>query len=271
MLFLLVLLLPFTAFCSSIIENADLELIKKELEFATPDDLIIFDVDNTLFMAKDLVLRPCGEKFFLKQFESFSNTMPESQIKLLGSKILLKRNICAVNEQLPRYIQQLQRRSLKVIALTSLLTGPFGAISSLENWRTDELKSLGYDFSKTFPRYTHIVFGDLMKENSLPIYKDGVLFSSYHTRGEILLAFFRRVKWQPAHIYYIDDDRNTIDSIYGTMTADKIDCKCFHYRAVEAFKDILNEEIANKQFTNLRTHEEWLDDTTIQASISPSR
>jgi len=264
-LFLLFLLLPLRLFCVPSIEAYNITPVKTFLENAQTNDLVVFDVDCTLFIPEDLSLRPAGKAFFLKQFAEFSKTMPEEQIKLLGSKILLERSIRHVEEDTLHLVQSLQTRNIKTIALSSLFTGRFGQISYMEEWRIAELKKLGYDFTSAFPRYSHIVFGDIIRKDSLPIFKDGVLFSARHSKGEILQAFLRRIKWTPKRVIFIDDSLESLESVSEAMEQDGIAYVGIHYRAHEKLDGVFSEAVAMKQFDHLKIKEKWLSDTEIKA------
>lgn len=263
MLFLMVLLAPLTAFCGTIVQVDTIDTVKKALETATVDDLIVFDVDNTLLVPHDKLLRPCGEEFIMKKFEQLGKTATDERINLLVSRVLLTRTFRSVDAHMPAYVRGLQGRSIKVIALTAFKTGRLGAMPSVEEWRQRELLSLGYDFSSAFPGYNHIVFGDIMKEGTLPIYKDGILYSGKLPKGEILQAFLRRVKWQPKRVFFIDDKREYIDSVHQSMTSWGVDCHCFHYCNAEMAADVLDEELAERQFHHLHTHEQWIHEADL--------
>lgn len=258
MVFILVLFLPLSVLYGSIVQVSTLAPIQISLDSATTKDLIVFDVDNTLLVAEDKILRPCGAQLFLRQYETLSKMVSEEEASRFVSIILLNRAFRAVDEQMPELVRKLQERSVKVIALTALSSGRLGMISSLEEWRRKELLSLGFDFSEAFPKYNHIVFGDLLHEGSLPIYKDGILYSTRHySKGEILQAFLRRVKWLPERVIFVDDKREYIDSVHETMLAMGIECCCYHYCNEVIAADVVDEEEAERQFVHLRTHKHW--------------
>lgn len=266
MLWLFALLLPNILF-GTITQCKNLAPIKAALREASEQDLIIFDVDSTLIIPDDMVLRPCGEEFFEWQYLDFSMRMSPEQLKFLGSKMLLQRSVSLVDGDFPALISGLQERKLKVIALTALFTGKFGAIQSIEDWRCQELRRVDIDFRPAFPFYNHIVFGDLMRNGSLPMFKDGVLFSYNHSKGEVLEAFLRRVHWQPKRVYFIDDDLKYLESVQIKMEGAGIEFVGFHYRAIDTFNDVFDEEVAKMQFSYLVEHEEWLSDEEAQALV----
>lgn len=262
MLILLFLLSPCLVFCN-IINISSFNEIKNFLNQVDENDLVIFDVDGTLIQPTDMVLRPCGEFFFIQQFTKLIEKHSEARIKWLCSKILLERQLRVVDPDLVDFIVVLQSRSVKIMALTSLMTGSFGAIRNMEEWRVNELMNMGFDFSGAFPKYNHIVFGDIRKENSLPIFKDGILFSSRHSKGEVLNAFLQKIKWMPKKIIYIDDMRTHIDSVEAVLEDLPCESICYHYSMPEQDTDKLDEEVAMKQLLHLQIHGAWLSDGAV--------
>lgn len=260
MLFLLFLLIPLSIFSNSIFKVSNFEELKTFLENVNENDLVIFDVDGTLIIPEDAILCSCGEKFFLKQFAIYSESMSEARMKFLASKILIQRKINLVHQELPLIIKSIQTKSAKIIAFTSLITGRFGSISNMENWRINELQQLDLNFTATFPRYNHIVFGDIRRENSLPIFKDGILFASRHTKGEVLVAFLNRIKFTPKRIIFIDNVLGHLESVQNALEDDPIEKILVHFESSELSKKKLNEEFAEKQFQHLRSTEMWLSD-----------
>ena len=264
---LVLLFIPFAVFGGAIVQVATFDRIQTALEEASRNDLVVFDVDNTLLAADDMILRPCGEEIFYERFNLFGKTMSEEQLKGLGSIVLMHRTCRCVHNQMPQLVRSLQARGIKVIALTALFTGKFGIINNMEDWRGYEMAELGFDFSKAFPTHNHIVFGDIMRDRSLPVYKNGILFSVRHTKGEVLQAFLRRVKFRPERVFFIDDRRDYIDSVHESMKAEEIDCRSIHYTAEEFANDVLDKSVLEKQFDHLRAHEQWLSDLEIRLDL----
>ena len=75
----------------------------------------------------------------------------ESRIEAVYSLIFLQRNNGPVDEKFIQLISDLQRKGIKVLALTNCFTGRMGAIDSMEDWRINELERIGYHFDKSWP------------------------------------------------------------------------------------------------------------------------
>lgn len=152
-----------------------------ELEQLDSDALVVFDVDQVLITNQDALLTAAGDALRNQLiFEEMSSMSPQ-QLKHASKLILLaflspqKR---LVENTTPDLIRSLQKRGIKVIALTHCRTGSYGDLPSVEQWRIDELKSFGIDFSWAFPEAKRVVLHSLAKpEISAPLFQDGILFS----------------------------------------------------------------------------------------------
>lgn len=256
------------AWCS-ITKVEQLTSIKEILSEADANDLVVFDVDQTLIIPQDMLLRPCGHAFLQKFLSAFVFTTPEDRIHNLTSLMLLQRTIELVDQDLPLLISELQKRPCKTIALTAMVTGRLGNISHMEDWRYHELKSLGIDFSEAFPYYNHIVFGDLRERGPFPIFKNGILCSAKNTKGEVLEAFLHRVKWQPKRVFFIDDHLPFLESVQKHMNKADIDFIGIHYRAIDTFEDVFDENMAQLQLQHLIQKEVWISDVELKSSLAP--
>lgn len=268
MFLFLLLFFPFLL-SSSIVKVNDFQTLKAAVGDPVESDLIVFDVDCILIIPKDKILRPCGTAYFVEQFTTFCKSASSEQLHLLLSKILLGRSLELVNAEIPAWITSLQAKS-KTIAITTMTTGRLGSISNVEEWRKRELAHFGFDFSKTFPRYSHIVFGDLMKEGALPIYKDGILYTAKNPKEILLEAFLRRIKWQPQRLVFIDDELKHLEAVNAAFEGTGMTCVCVHYGQVASLPEELDKEVARQQFIHLCNDGAWLSDADIKkATIAP--
>ncbi len=259
MFLFLFLLLPFSALQSTICSVNSLDQLKTILNTVNSCDLIAFDIDCTLVIPNDMVLRPCGSDYFLKQ----CSNIPTAQIQQLISKILLSRLLSPLDADMPDYLRQLQAQT-KIIALTSHSPGRLGAINNVEAWRRQELMRAGFDFSSTFSYYQHIVFGDLIHEGVYPVFKDGILFTALLSKAKALQALLGRVKYQPKRIFFIDDSKDQVEALHTALEKHEIESVCIHYNRVEMLNDRFDETIAQQQFDFLRIHEQWLSDSDVR-------
>lgn len=134
----------YTAICfAETIATSDFEIIEAKVQEADENTLVIFDVDDVLLHPKDQILKihnkPHAEEIY-KQIEA---RLTQAEAQELYSYSLLQRQNGPVDERIITLIDQIQSKGIKVLALTNCLTGTFGKIDSLEDWRIQELKRVG--------------------------------------------------------------------------------------------------------------------------------
>ena len=200
---------------AKVINTTDIFLIRQEVLKLTKDDLVTFDVKGVIFSPKDQIL---AHKFvpkykeFLKQIEL---TKGIDEAKRLEKIVLLNYEPKLVDENIPEIIKAIQRNGTKVIALTGGYTGAISVVQTKEDLRVETLKNFGIDFSSSF-LVTAISFDSLIKKRSndpLPLYKNGVLFTSRYPKGVVLKSFLEKIKFKPKKIIHIDNSIKKIDDV----------------------------------------------------------
>lgn len=239
----------------------DLYQFEQEIQGTGQDTLVIFDVDDTLIIPHDFILQPRGECLRQKYLKELASTLPPHKGAELISSILLQRKIQLVNEKFPTLIQLLHNRSIKTIALTAMKTGPFGSIPNQEDWRIAELRQMNLNFSQAFPSYPLIVFEGIQTKDSLPVFKEGILFSASHTKGEVLKEFLTTIDWKPQRIIFIDNRLKFLCSVQEAAESMDIPFKGFHYLEAEAFSNEITEMHVDFQLRQFIESGHWLSDT----------
>lgn len=267
-IYLFFLVLSLTAsLIAAITSTQGLEPFEKALLSADRETLVIFDVDETLIIPQDMILRPCNQDFLQHCFNTLIYN-PAISEKYSGdyliSKTLSKIKYVLVDAKMPALIRGLQQKGIKVIALTAMQTGPFGVIPCMEDWRIQQLKELMIDFQFAFPSHFYLKFPTL---RGAPVFKQGILCSSQTSKGEALLAFLDAIKWLPKKILFIDDKLNFLLSVESAAEKRQIDFQGFHYLAAKSYPGKLNEELAKFQFRYLAEQGEWLSDEEAQKAL----
>lgn len=198
------------------------------------DSLIIFDVDYVLTHPKELAF----------QFPNFAKNMHFVK-ELFTSLSALERDLFAnlmvfdqagcqlVEKTTPLFIQQLQKKGYKVIALTATLTSPLKGLNIKEN-RFKTLSSFGIDFSKSFPEHEEITFRSLLaNRNTYPLFYKGILFSNgenqANQKGAVLKEFLEKISFDPKHIVFVDDRKPNLDSIQEIFKLSNAKVSTFQY------------------------------------------
>jgi hypothetical protein len=192
--------------------------------------------------------------------ENFLGKFSPAQSSIYWSQMWMKAEISLVDAQWPLCIKKLQGRGIPTLAFTAAPGGKVGHISDLAEWRFRELQGFGFDFTKTLP---HIEFLEFPKKDSKPhppLFKSGILFSSMHSKGDILRQFLEAIQWYPSHVVLIDDYLKNLHAVEGVLQEMGIPFTGYHYQAVEKLSSTVDHEIAELQFRYLVEHEEWLSD-----------
>jgi hypothetical protein len=233
--------------------------------------LYIFDVDETLITYEDLLLREANrESSEGKKLQAYFNKNCKkpndaeygqyiwSQLFLQASKILIEPDIKNI-------ISRLQKDGFFVIALTHLLTGKYGIITSLQEWRYSQLASFGIDFSKSSP-LDNIIFKEIQsKKSKAPMLFKGILLTDRCSKQETLHAFLNGFKsakgFLPKKIIYVDDMLSYLEDIQVLCKSLRIDFIGYHYVGSKFLPGEFNIELAKKQINHLLSHESWLSDS----------
>jgi hypothetical protein len=171
-----------------------------------------------------------------------------------------------VEPSIVQAIADLQNRGVKVMVLTSLMSGSDFTISSLPEWRYATLKKLGLDFTKaSFP---DMVFNELPpKKEQHPMLYRGILIASGSPKGQVLGAFLDRTALKPDKVIFFDDSMERVESVAQEMKKRRIPFYGFHYNGARFVPGELDKEVASLQMKHLVEHEEWLSEDEAKALL----
>ncbi len=268
-LFYMLAILPACSFSKSDIKEINsIQEVKSVFDQASPSDLFVFDVDYVILESID----PVGQARFVNNpelkkitddFFAFMKAKKngEEHWDLFLSKMILKTKVHPIEQALIDAILAIQKRRIKVIALTLVSTGKIGLIDRLEEQRYEELLTLGLDFSSSFEQQ-EIRFDELQKTEHAAKYKaerdkdptpvvfyKGIACASYFPKGVVLKTFLEKVKCKPSCVYFFDDRRKNVESVVEEMKKMGIKCQGFVYKAatVNQPMDGLDIEVARFQ------------------------
>lgn len=243
------------------------------LEKADDDTLVIFDVDRTLVQMGDQLLYSgkSGFKKKINTFPAYSRLSSEEQDTLL-SIVLLKTSHEIIEFDAVELIHDLQKKNIKTLVCTTLETGEFGLIPSMEQWRIDTLAHLGLSFDAAFPQLEEIRFYPHEMSHS-PLYKQGALIASKRTKGEIISLFLERLEWKPKKIVMIDDQMTDLKSVEDDLKKFGIEFQGLHYRYVEELLKgyAVSEELIAFQLNYLLDNKIWLTDSEAYMLLQESQ
>lgn len=243
----------------------NLDILEEHIKNLDDAALVIFDVDCTLLVPNDQLLSPSGEYHYLKFIQKIQALQEEGEI--FGSRILQSAEISLVDPKVLNLLHELKLKKIKTIALTAMDAGRFGIITNMENWRKEQLESFGIDFSWAFPKVDSIVIEGFQGKRSVPVFKSGILVSSKYSKGQVLLAFLKKVQCTPSQIVFIDDQLKEIDSMKETLEQENMDYRLFHYTAATDRRVPLDQSLADFQLNYLFQFGKWLGDKEAQSKM----
>jgi len=227
------------------------------------ETLVIFDVDDVLITPRDQILQHAFKKELAPVIQAIERRYGKKEEQRFWSIIWLARKNELVEPQVVNIIKELQSRSIKVIALTNAFTGSFGDLPSLEDWRINELAKYDIHFKKSWPMLSDKTFAQLKSEDPMrfPAFKNGILFTCYLSKGDVLKAFLPYAGLIPKKIIFIDDKRKYLESVEGFCKEHNIAFKGYEYTAVaDRPRSPLNKARVKLQLQVLEDEHKWLSD-----------
>lgn len=268
--------LLWSIFCGSawalVVPVQDLISFEQELSRLDENALVLLDVDYTLIVPKDKILRNSNKQLLQQLSREILNNpkiMPEDKYAedYLSSTVLFTAKHTLIDPQSVSLVKSIQKKGIKIIALTAASTGVYGVIPSMEDWRIDDLRGLGFDFTLAFPKFKIVTFPEYNDVDSPPLFKEGVLFSGGYPKGHVLKTFLNKIQWKPKKVIFIDDNMSFIRSVEMAMTAAGIEFLGFHYKAAANLPCKVNIEVAELQIRTLAQHGLWLSDDQAEALL----
>ncbi len=260
--FLFSFLLPFAMWAQIHVTN-DLSSIERELQNAGPETLVLFDVDATLIVPDDAILRPQNEPFLHELLGGDKIQNLPTGVRYVFREILLSAPHSLVDERSPALLRTLQERGILVAAFTGAPRGKIGKIDSVADWRIEELKRYGFDFNWDLGV---IELPKSPGKQFSPLFKSGSLFSSLHDKGETLENFLKAIGWTPKRIVLIDDQMEHVKSVGKVAEKLGVEYLGFHYTAAAELPCELDSERARFQVRHFIDQGEWISDRVYSAS-----
>lgn len=248
---------------ANIIETPTLDPLQNAIEKADSNTLALFDIDKTIITAQDQIFQPAYKQTLDIFKKALKKKLDEETFQDLWTSMLITRQDKLVDPNIRKIFNTLHDKKIKTILLTSAWAGPFGKISSFEEWRINEVKTFGIDVSWSFPSTKPLSFPSLKgkKSDRSPVFKAGALFTSGVTKGEALQAFLNAIGLKPTKIIALDDKKYYLESIEEYCQKAGIPFLGFYYTAVESQPQLpLNEERVKFQFDYLEKHQRWIGD-----------
>ncbi|MFC1870704.1 DUF2608 domain-containing protein [Candidatus Dependentiae bacterium] len=168
--------------------------------------LVIFDIDNTV---GKLSTELGSDQWFYAKVDNLkaSGKTVDEAIQLALPELFhvqFHSWMEPVEKDTVQVIKNLQDKGVTVIALTA---------RSLElTQRTiEQLHHMGIYFTKTDPYECPLTHGH--GHGKAGLYIDGIIFSGNHSKGEMIVSWFKQIKYRPKKIIFVDDKLKNLQSV----------------------------------------------------------
>ena len=242
------------------------EEAKINLENADQNTLILFDIDATLIIPSDVVMRDQTMSLHGPEIEQLRKSVFGDEEETLNYYFEIWEHsphaFRLIEPGVVSLIQALQQRGVKVLALS---TGNFIArypIVDFPQFRSKMLQDLGIDFSKVDLPDT--VFDSLPTcHGTKPLLYQGILCSEQVSKGVVLGAFLDYMVWKPNRVVFFDDQFINVSSVARELCQRGIPFTGYHYLGAEKVSGKWDPARALQQFEYLKHHSKWLSDAQI--------
>ncbi len=229
-------------------EINDMKEVFDAFNDADSKTLAIFDVDMVLIQPSDPAFQMANMKQYSAICKRIMKEIPTNKHMVFLSLMTTSSNSILIDDRIPQFIGKIIQRGVAVMALTANLTGKFNTISKMEQWRVDELRQLGIDFSKTAPCGRSLVLDDLASyRGNYSTYLNGILFVNGTTvsKGEAFLSFLKKTNFAPNKVIFVDDREDNLKSLEAAIQKldRSIEYQGIHYLGAQNYPSkIISEE-----------------------------
>lgn len=243
----------------------DMKEVSDYLNTADSKTLVIFDVDMVLVQPSDPAFQMANMKRFGAISKRIMKEVPADRQMMFLSLMTISSKPVLIDENTPQLLKSIIQKGVPAIALTANLTGSFGPIKNMEEWRIKTLKLLGIDFTKSAPYQKQLVFNNLPSyRGNYSTYLDGVLFVNGTTvsKGDAFLSFLQKTEFLPEKIVFIDDREDNLKSL--EVAIQKLDrpieyCGLHFLGAQKYPSKIISEEEFESRWQQLALQTKQLD------------
>lgn len=234
----------------------------EEVDFSDiqQNTLVIFDVDETLIQPSDIYVlneNTSVAKVFREKM-IFANPQVKNWDALM-SIIILSAKRPLIESTVLSKIELLRKHHVPVIAFTGMNSGSLGSIKKLEEWRYNQLKTLGFegDFKDKTIHFTEF--------NRHPVFYRGVLVSDLEEKGPVLGEFLDKMHLSPLKIIMFDDDAELLGSVQAECQKRHIAFQGYLYQGAKSKS--WDEKLVQFQAEYLIKNRIWLNDTEVKEKI----
>ena len=195
----------------------------KVLQRFNPEDCLgLWDVDMVLVQPDDPHVQMPNVIEYYQALKDIVNALTLEQKEIMLNLAIISSPNILVEQSSSAIIANLANQGLPMIALTASLSGKIGHVDSIETWRYETLKSLGIDFSDSFPVTGTMEFREISPFlGCYPVFKKGILSangqSKQGSKGKTLIAFLKQFDIQPRVIVFVDDREYNLQAVQTAL------------------------------------------------------
>ncbi|MFK8040414.1 MAG: DUF2608 domain-containing protein [Rickettsiaceae bacterium] len=251
----------------------DIGIIKDQISTLQKNDILLFDVRNVIFQSESQGLRYEHKYYYKQKIGQIEANLGKDKTKQLKSIIVKYEKPWLVDNEIPKIINDAQNSGIAVFALTKGSTGSYGVIEDRVELRTQRLKKLNIDFTKSLNlinslHTNRINLTDNLKDHlddqycdeGYPVFQNGIIFTAKRSKGLILSRFLESTKLHPKKIILVDNQ------IYNLIDLEK-KCKELGIEFVGIYFTksydnpiLLDKKVAEQKFSTLLSENRWIDD-----------
>lgn len=218
----------------NIIRIEKLEQIESKIPVVDKDTLVVLDIDYTLLQTSYPAFQmgnfPSNAEFALNIMELVSNKKSEfsTSIATSAESELIEKNA-------PLIIDGLHRKGARVLLLSAILTGKWGNISDIMEWRIKNLKKAGIISSDFGIKGKHKFDNFQSYRGNFPELSAGVLLTNGEsvTKSEALNEFLKKIQWTPKKIIFVDDSIKNVEELCNYANKNGIHFSGFEYKGAK--------------------------------------
>lgn len=169
-------------------------------QLGSPGALVLFDVDKTLIQPED----------------SYVSNADFHHVKYL-----------LVEPSIIEKIDLLKQRKMTVLAITAMNTGEYWPYESMEKWRYEHLKELGFEGD-----YQDQDF-DIKDFKKHPVFYKGIIATDGEAKGHVLGTVLDRLSLKPTEIIMFDDRLSFLESVKAECNRRLIPFHGYHYHGAQ--------------------------------------
>lgn len=250
---------------TEILEISDINKVQEIFKTATADSIVLCDVDDTIITPKSKMFR------YNSEFKNLIDVIKKNRENIPNFDTIignwrLNRKAMLVSSLWPSIIADLKTKNIPTYALTQLDTGKVGPIESMEEWRYQELKNLGIEFTHKFNEKENYIVISSDQGTSHAVFHKGFFLTGLHSKAQLVKEIISVQK--PDHIYFIDDRKDHVIAVEEVAKEASILYTGIFYKGVELLDGKPNELIVTEQKKQLLENAQWLEDEEIEQKLS---